>query len=128
LIDYDGTLSVGLNNLSFKVSGGIPGQPGLFYYGSTQINGGNGITFGQGLRCVGGDNQPIFRIELPVFMNSAGEATKPIDLTAGPMGSGVGAVIPGSVYNFQFWYRDPTAGNPGLNFNLSDAMQLTFCP
>jgi hypothetical protein len=128
LIDYDGTLSVGVNNLTLKVSGGPAGQPGLFYYGSTQINGGNGVPFGQGLRCVGGGGQPTFRVEGPAFFNGAGNASKPVDLTSGPMGSGSGSVNEGSVYNFQFWYRDPTAGPPGQNFNFSDAVQFTFCP
>ncbi|MCH2105537.1 MAG: hypothetical protein MK291_02715, partial [Planctomycetes bacterium] len=120
--------SVALNDLTLKASGGPAGQPGLFYYGSTQINGGNGVPFGQGLRCVGGGGQPTFRVEGPAFFNGAGNASKSIDLTSGPMGSGPGAVQEGSVYNFQLWYRDPAGGPPGLNFNFSDAVQLTFCP
>jgi len=132
LIDYEGSLSVSLNNLSLKVSGGPTnssggnGQPGLFYYGSTQINGGDGVPFGNGLRCVGGGGQPTFRVEPPVFMSSAGEATRWIDLTSGPMGSGPGQIQAGSVFNFQFWYRDPQ-GVP-FSFNFSDAVQFTFCP
>ena len=31
----------------------------------------------------------------------------------------------GAVFNFQFWYRDPTVG--GSTFSLSDALSLTFC-
>ena len=127
MIDYEGTLSVELNNLTLTVSGGPVGQPGLFYYGSTQINGGNGAPFGQGLRCVGGSGQPTFRVEGPAFFGGAGNAIKEIDLTYGPMGSGPGQIIPGSVLNFQFWYRDPTDGPPGQGFNFSDAVQLTFC-
>ena len=77
---------------------------------------------------MGGGGQPTFRVEGPAFFNGAGNASKSIDLSSGPMGSGPGAVQEGSVYNFQLWYRDPAGGPPGLNFNFSDAVQLTFCP
>jgi len=125
LINYEGSLSIQVNDLKLTASGGIAGQPGLFYYGSTQLNGGNGVVFGNGLRCVGG-NPYTFRIEEPAFMNSAGNTSKSIDLTSGPMGSGPGEIHSGDTFNFQLWYRDPQASP--FTFNLSDAMQLTFCP
>ncbi len=134
LINYEGHLSVSVNTLTFTASGGPPNQPGLFYYGPGQTNGGNGTPFGNGLRCVAGSGVGVFRIRDPAsgnayaFMDSAGDTSKPFDMTYGSMGSGPGQIQPGSTWNIQFWYRDPTAGPPGLNFNLSDAMQLTFCP
>lgn len=126
LIDYQGPLSVSLNSLRLMATGGPAGQPGLFYYGSTQVNGGNGDPFGNGLRCVGGGGQPTFRVETPAFFTSNGNANKLLNFTVGAMGSGAGQITPGSVFNFQFWYRDPS-GSP-YNFNFSDAVQLTFCP
>jgi hypothetical protein len=42
------------------------------------------------------------------------------------MSSGAGLILAGSVFNFQLWYRDPGGGPQG--FNLSDAIELTFCP
>ena len=35
-------------------------------------------------------------------------------------------VLPGSTWNFQAWFRDPSAGNSG--FNLSDGLSLSFLP
>ena len=32
----------------------------------------------------------------------------------------------GETWNFQFWYRDPSAG--GAGFNFTDALSITFCP
>lgn len=132
-INFEGTLSVGANDLILTASGGPVNQPGIFYYGALQMNGGNGVPFGQGIRCVGGSG-PIFRVQgyesdIPyAFMDSAGNATKPVDMNYGSPASGPGQIQPGSIFSFQFWYRDPTAGPHGLNFNLSDAMELTFCP
>ena len=40
--------------------------------------------------------------------------------------TGPGQISAGSTWNFQFWYRDPAGG--GAGFNLSDGLQLTFCP
>ena len=59
-------------------------------------------------------------------MNGAGNASKVIDLTSGPMGSGNGQIGTGDTYNFQYWYRDPQAAP--FSFNFSDAVQFTFCP
>ena len=126
MIDYQGPLSVSLNNLRLKATGGPAGQPGLFYYGSTQINGGNGAPFGNGLRCVGGGGQPTFRVEGPAFFTSNGNANKLLDFTAGAMGNGPGKIDAGDTFNFQFWYRDPEA--TPFSFNFSDAVQFTFCP
>ena len=134
LINYEGHLSVSVNTLTLTASGGPVNQPGLFYYGPGQVNGGNGIPFGNGLRCVSAGGVGVFRIQDPTsgnayaFMDSNGNTTKPFDMTYGPMGSGPGQIQPGDTWNFQFWYRDPTVGPPPHNFNLSDAMGLTFCP
>jgi hypothetical protein len=32
----------------------------------------------------------------------------------------------GDTVNFQFWFRDPAAG--GAAFNLSDALEVNWCP
>jgi hypothetical protein len=46
-----------------------------------------------------------------------------IDNQAAPIS---GAFTPGSVWNFQAWFRDPVAG--GANFDLSDGLEVTFGP
>ncbi len=38
-----------------------------------------------------------------------------------------GSIAAGVIRNFQFWHRDPTG--PGkTGFNLSDALNVKFCP
>ena len=50
-----------------------------------------------------------------------GDASYTLDFT-----SGVGADITAdSTWNFQYWYRDPSAGQPA--FNLSDGLEVLFC-
>ena len=50
-----------------------------------------------------------------------------LDFTAPPTNAGGGQINPGSTWNFQFWFRDPM-GPGGNGFNLSDGLQVDFCP
>ena len=43
-------------------------------------------------------------------------------MTASPLSN----VQAGDTHHFQLWYRDPAAG--GANYNLTDALEITFCP
>jgi hypothetical protein len=61
-----------------------------------------------------------------LLTDEQGDAALAIDFTQEPFNSGAFAVNPFSVWNFQFWYRDG-AGGP-FGFNLSDGLELTFCP
>ncbi len=91
-------------------------QFGLFFYGAQQIQ----IPFGDGWRCVGGQ---LFRLPT-VATDASGNASLTVDFDDPPVEAG--RILPGSSWNFQFWYRDPAAG--GTGFNLSDGMTATFCP
>ena len=83
------------------------------------INGGNGVPFGRGLRCVGGG---IKRLELQT--STGGEAE------FGPGLGQQGGWATGETRYFQVWYRDPMDDNPcGAGpFNLSNGVQVTFTP
>jgi hypothetical protein len=37
-----------------------------------------------------------------------------------------GVIAPGSTWRFQFWFRDTLPGGTGSN--LSDGLELAFCP
>ena len=50
--------------------------------------------------------------------------THALDLSDPP--SAAGLITPGSTWNFQAWFRDPTDGLAGYNF--SSGLQVTFCP
>jgi mono/diheme cytochrome c family protein len=119
LIDFSGSLSVTLNNTVLGVTGAPPGRFGLFYYGSQAQS----TPLGNGVRCVDG---ALFRLLPPQLIGPAGSLDRPLDLTQPPANSGGGAITPGSQWYFQFWYRDPAGG--GARFNLSDALDLVFCP
>lgn len=93
-----------------------PGQPALLFVGQNLINGGNGIPFGDGLRCAGGS---VVRLGVKT-PNAAGIASW------GP-GLGVpGGWAAGDVRYFQVWYRDPSGSPCGAGFNTSSALQVQF--
>jgi hypothetical protein len=75
--------------------------------------------FGNGYRCVG--TSGLARLNPPVSTNS-GSAQRALDMTASPLNN----VQAGDTHHFQLWYRDPAAG--GANYNLTDALEITFCP
>jgi len=114
-IGITGTPSITLNSLHLDAAGGPPNQPGLFFHGPGTAN----QTFGEGIRCV---STPILRVETPVFFGSGGAASKHLDMTAAAQSN----IQPADTRYFQIWYRDPTGGSSG--FNLSNGLEITFCP
>ena len=105
---------------------GIPNGPGLYFQGTTQLGGGAGVTFGDGLRCVGGTV-----IRLGIVSGVANASTYPSGVTAPnnvPI-SQKGFVAAGDVRNYQLWYRD---SDPvfcsGAVFNLTNAVNVTWVP
>jgi len=115
-IGYTGTTSLAANDLALTVQGGPPSQFALFYYGPNQIS----VPFGEGLRCVGGG---IFRLNV-VQLDGSGLGSYALDVTNPPQPSG--QILVDSIWNFQCWYRDPSGGPSG--FNVSDALEVIFCP
>lgn len=115
-LDHSGSLSVGENDFSLRVSGCPQYHFGLFYYGSQDIE----VPFGDGFRCVGGE---VFRLGI-ANTGPMGVASWALDLDNPPQPTG--QITPGSHWNFQFWYRDTPAFMSG--FNLSDALGGTFSP
>ena len=121
-IGFSGTAGIVANDLVLEVTGATPSQFGIFYYGPNQIM----IPFGDGFRCVGGGTSGLFR--LPIITTDAfGDGSHGIDVNAPPAAAGSGALVPGSEWNFQFWYRDPS-GPGGSGFNFSDGLAVGFCP
>ena len=115
LIASGGSTSIDANDLSLQVSGAIPGQPGLFYYGPNAIQ----VPFGDGFRCVGGG---VLRLAVQQA-SPAGAYSLAVDQNALPPG---GAIEAGDTWRFQCWYRDPASG--GAGFNFSNGLEVFFCP
>ncbi len=117
-----GSTSISANYFKVTSQGAPPGQFGLFYYGSQQVE----LPFGDGWRCVGAGTTGTFRLNPPVQIDATGFAYHLLDFTQPPLSSGPGKIEPGVSWYFQFWYRDPSFG--GAGFNLSDALAAIFCP
>jgi hypothetical protein len=116
IISASGSVSVAANDLVLSASPVPDGQPGLFYFGPNQIQ----VPFGNGFQCVGGPNL----MRLPPTASVGGVLTTAVDNTMPPYSTI--AVLAGSTWNHQAWFRDPAAG--GAFFDLSDAIQLDFQP
>jgi len=122
LISSTGSTLITSNDFGLSIAGAVPGNAGLFFYGSNQAQ----LPLGDGFLCVTGGSSGIIRLQPPVQIDGAGNALRPIDFSAPPASSGPGAIIAGSTWNFQFWYRDPAGGPAGSN--LSDGLSVVFCP
>jgi len=115
LVWASGSDSVAADDLTFSASGLLPLQPALLFAGHNAINGGNGIPFGDGLRCAG---QSVVRLGV--------ETPDPNgDADWGPGLGALGGWISGDTRYFQVWYRDP-GGPCGSGFNLTNGVEVTF--
>ena len=113
-IAVTGSLDVGDQDLTLLAHGAPAGTPGLFYFGSMQTE----LPFGEGFRCVDG---ALFRLNPPQMTSGGGNAVRQVDFSSPPV---AGNLLPGTSWNFQFWFRDPAGGPAG--FNLSDAVRVDF--
>ena len=112
VLSVHGSTSVAANDL-VMIAARVPGDPGLFYLGTSQTQ----LPFGNGFRCVAGKVS-----RMPVAQGQHLLLTQAVGLGPG----GMPQLLPGTTWNFQAWFRDPAAGLAG--FNLSDAVQLSFTP
>ncbi len=115
-IAVQGSTSKTLNDTYLSVSGAPPGQIGIFYYGDFKTQ----VPFGEGWKCVAGQ---IVRLLPSVPLGPTGSGSYFLDLQGPPP---AGSITAGSTFDFQFWYRDPLGG--GVGFNLSNAVEILFCP
>lgn len=112
-----GSNDVGLDDISFLVTQGPPGVPGILFTGTVQAGGGNGFVFGDGLLCATGSIQ---RLQVR-FLDGSGSATW------GPGLQPQGGWNPGDTRHVQAWYRDVTGPCNG-GFNTSHAVTINFQP
>jgi len=122
-IGWSGSTRAAANDFHLTASQAPPNQFGMFYYGPEALF----SPFGDGLRCVGAGSTGVSRLYPAAPTDSAGAITRFVDLALPPASAGPGAIAPGDTWNFQFWYRDPL-GPGGSGFNLSNALEVVFCP
>ena len=116
LLDASGSSSIGAADLVLSAAGLVPSQPGLYFQGNNAINGGDGVVFGDGLRCAGGG---VIRLQVR-FADGAGSSSTSIDIAA------KGGVAPGDTKRYQIWYRDPNTSLCGTSFNLSNGFEIVW--
>ena len=116
-ISASGSTSLVANSLVLHASGGPPNKNGLFFYGPLQTS----LPWGDGIRCVGGS---LFRLPL-VTLDASGAVSFPLDVGQPPASGGPGALLEGSTWNFQLFFRDPAGGLAG--WNTTDALSVAFC-
>src|SRR5690606_28926723 len=95
-----GSASISANDLTLLGGGLRANQPGLYFQGDNAVASGNGVVFGDGLRCAGGNVARIQVVSASVAGNSATTASI----------SSEGGVSPGDLRRYQLWYRDPSIG------------------
>lgn len=117
LLSASGSSSVAADDLVFHASQLVPVQPGLFFAAENAINGGNGVPFGDGLRCAG-----VGVVRLGVKTPGASGS-----LSFGPGLGANGSWVAGDVRRFQLWYRD-TVGPCAGGFNLTNGVEVSFGP
>jgi plastocyanin len=116
VLSGSGSASAAADDLALTATGLLPGKAALLFAGGSQVNGGAGLPFGDGLRCAGA---PIRRLGVRV-PGAAGAASWGPGLTAA---GGWGA---GDTRSFQVWYRDAATSPCGNAFNLSNGYSVSF--
>ena len=118
-----GTGTPSISNDSFVLNGsGMPSSSALYFQGTLQLNGGAGVVFGDGLRCVGGSI-----VRLGTKLNVGGASQYP-DAGDPPI-SIKGMNAAGNVRDYQCWFRnaDPAFCKPST-FNLTNGVETTWVP
>ncbi|MAF66993.1 MAG: hypothetical protein CMJ84_15220 [Planctomycetes bacterium] len=111
-----GVADTAADTVVLQGSGLVPGQPGLYFQGDNAINGGNGVTFGDGLRCAG---QNIQRLQVR-GADAGGDSETNISVST------QGGVSPGDTKHYQLWYRDPAGSPCGSTFNLTNGYTIVW--
>lgn len=102
--------------LALEASGLVPGQPGLYFQGDNEVNGGLGVSFGDGLRCAGG---AVVRLQI-LTASTTGTSATTVDLFV------AGGITPGDIKSYQLWYRDPAGSPCGAGFNLTNGITVVW--
>jgi hypothetical protein len=122
LLDSSGSRNAteqGTNPLRFSATG-INTNPGLFFQGSTTLNNGIGLPFGDGIRCCGGTTT---RIEIADPPSAGGGPGSTTSTAAFPPSA------PGTKVCYQYWYRCPGARSIcGNAFNLTNGVSHIWGP
>ncbi|MFT7484747.1 MAG: hypothetical protein ACI9F9_000591, partial [Candidatus Paceibacteria bacterium] len=114
-----GSVSVTNNDLVLRATSVPASVNGLFFYGPLTQS----TPLGAGVLCIAAGGVGLFRLPV-VNSGSMGVMQNQPDLQNPPNASGL--IRAGETWKFQAWFRDSASG--AGQFNLSDALSLTFVP
>lgn len=117
-LDVTGTASVSADSIVLRGSR-MPSSTAVYIQGTTQLGGGAGVVFGDGLRCVGG---AVTRLGTTV--NAAGASRYPLP-TQLPV-SVRGVVPAGSTRHYQAWFRNAASFCQPTTFNLTQGASVVW--
>jgi len=123
-LHVDGPISVGNNELTLRIAGGVPNRLALFFYGPGVHD--IPVAAGDGLLCVNAP-QGFARIYPAGFFDGSGSVERAMDFTTGIIATGPLRWAAGSTWTLQAFYRDP-GGPGGSGYNLTDALRVQFLP
>jgi len=117
-LSSSGAASIGADTLTLLGSS-MPSSSALYFQGSAVLGSGNGVNFGDGLRCAGGTV-----IRLGTKTNVAGVSQYPVlgDQSISVRGSNSA----GAFRIYQVWYRNAAAFCTASTFNLTNAVSVTW--
>jgi len=118
VLEATGTPSVTQDDIRVFATGLRPGQSALLFVGATEVAGGSGTLFGDGLRCAGGQIQRL-------------GVRSPDAQGAADWGPGLASQYgwsAGQTRVLQTWYRDTVASPCGTGFNLTSAFRIDLQP
>lgn len=118
VLTASGNASISADTLVLSASQAVPSVSALFFGGTTQMGGGNGVPFGDGLLCAGG---AITRLEI-VPTNGTGAAVSTVGIAS------LDGSAAGQTRYYQFWFRQPAPGICGNGYNTSHGISLTWMP
>jgi hypothetical protein len=119
-IRASGIPSVSANKFMLVVDHAPPQMNGLFFYGQKSTL----TAYQGGYLCIA---SPVARLRPLVTVDRTGTASYVLDFSSSPVGIGEAAITAGSVWNFQFWYRDNFVSGPNST-NFSNALRAVFEP
>jgi hypothetical protein len=114
-----GTASI-TNDTVVLLGTGMPDASALYFQGTTQLSGGAGVVFGDGLRCAGG----VVR-RLATRTNSGNASQVP---SGGPSLSALGLLSGPGAIHYQVWYRNAAAFCSASTFNLTNGLTVAWAP
>ncbi len=117
-LDMTGTASVSGDTI-LLLGSNLPNSSALYYQGTLRLNGGAGVVFGDGLRCLGG---ALVRLGTKTSIGGTSQYPSGADASV----SVRGMVPPGATRVYQVWYRNAANFCTTSTFNLSAAVELVW--